>query len=374
MKRRQILDYGVTSALTASALVACSQTVATNPTAQEAIQSLPSVRWRLAIAFPKSVDVLYGAAELVCQRVNQITSGKFVIIPHAPGEIAEPLEVTDAVQEGRAECGFTASHFNSSKSPAFAFFSALPFGLNAQQQNAWLYHGGGLELMQKLYGKLGVKSIPLCNTGTQMGGWFRKEIKSIDDLQGLKFRLLGLAAEVFRGVGGDPVEVPPTEIFSALEQGKLDGAEFIGPHDDEKLGLNRVAPFYYYPGWWEPGTSQDLHINMAAWEALPPEYQQILESVLAEVNIKTLAKYDALNGKALKKLQLQGTKLLSFSDEIMQAAQKTAFEIYEDLARKEADFKEIYDNWKAFREEIYQWHKVGELSFTSFAIANPVTP
>ncbi len=372
VKRRKLLGCGAAGIATASALAACSKTVATIPAPDINSTALPSVRWRLTIAFPKFLDVLYDTAESICQRVSEMTDGKFVIIPHAPGEIAPTSKVTEAVRTGEAECGFTAGVLDGEEYKAFYIFSSLPFGLTAQQHNAWLYYGGGLEILQKQYASIGIKSFPASNTGTQMGGWFRKEINTLEDLKGLKFRVPGLAAEVFKQLGGEAVSVAPDKIFTALEQGTIDAAEFLGPYDDEKLGLNRVAPYYYYPGWWEPGTSHGFNINMAAWEALPVEYQRILEAVIAEGHIKTIARYDTVNSKSLQKLLSQGTKISAFSDEIMQAAQDIAFASYEALALEDNNFRESYTSWKAFRSEVYQWHQVSEVGYSNFVINNPV--
>ncbi|MBT9314297.1 TRAP transporter substrate-binding protein [Leptothoe spongobia] len=365
MKRRQLIGYGLTGAASTAALTACAQS--TTPTAAGDGEALPTVRWKMATSWPKSLDTLFGAAEIVCDRIAAMTDGRFTIEPYAGGEIVPGLQVLDAVQDGTVECGHSAAYYYVGKSPALAFGTAVPFGLNAQQQNAWLYHGGGLEAMQKLYAKFNIINFPAGNTGVQMGGWFNKEINTAGDLQGLKMRIPGLGGKVMAKLGVNVQNLPGSEIFLALERGAIDAAEWVGPYDDEKLGLQKAAQFYYYPGWWEPGPAFDMMINMDAWTSLPPIYQEVVKTACVESNISTLGKYDAVNGAALQSLLGAGVQLKPFSDEILAAAEKAAFEIYEESANEDADFKEIYDGWKSFRDSVYGWNRLNELGFASFA-------
>ena len=366
MKRRRFISKAAIGATTAVAIGACARTTTTQ-TGQTNAQ--PSIRWRMATSWPKSLETIFGGADTVCKRVKEMTNGRFTITPFAAGEIVPGLQVLDAVQAGTVECGHTASYYYIGKNPALGFATAVPFGLNAQQQNAWLYHGGGLEAMQKIYSNFNVINFPAGNTGVQMGGWFKREIKSVADLKGLKMRIPGLGGEVMGRLGVNVQVLPGGEIYLALDRGAIDAAEWVGPYDDEKLGLHKAAPFYYYPGWWEPGPTLDVLVNRKAWERLPKEYQEIFKTAAYEANINMLAQYDTLNQQALGKLVSGGTKLIPYSKEIMQAAQKAAFDLYEQNASKDGTFKQVYDQWKAFREQIYKWNGINELSFANFAIS-----
>ncbi len=368
MKRRKLLGYAATGAVTTASLAACtaSNTVSNSSSTGG---GLPNLRWKMATSWPTSLKTLYGAAEMVAQRVSDMTDGRFKIQVFSAGEIVPGLEVLDAVQQGTVECGHSASYYYIGKNPALAFGTCVPFGLNAQQQNAWLYQGGGLEAMHKLYADFNTIAFPAGNTGVQMGGWFKREVNTVDDLKGLKMRIPGLGGQVLARLGVNVQVLPGGEIFLALDRGAIDAAEWVGPFDDEKLGLNKAADFYYYPGWWEPGSSFDLQINLNAWNGLPKEYQAILKAAAEEANMNTLATYDSENPQALKRLIESGTQLRAYSPEIMEAAQTEAFALYEENASKDASFKEVYEPWKQFRESIYQWHAVSEYSYSNFAVS-----
>ncbi|MFZ1027774.1 MAG: TRAP transporter substrate-binding protein [Limnoraphis robusta] len=365
MKRRILLSYAATATATTAALAACSPTNTTSTTAG----ALPNVRWKMATSWPTSLKTLYGAAQRVAQRVSEMTDGRFTIQVFAAGEIVPGLQVLDAVQQGTVECGHSASYYYIGKNPALAFGTAVPFGLNAQQQNAWLYHGGGLELIQKLYSDFNTIAFPSGNSGVQMGGWFKREVNKVSDLQGLKMRIPGLGGEVLSRLGVNVQVLPGGEIFLALDRGAIDAAEWVGPFDDEKLGLNKAAKFYYYPGWWEPGSTFDLQINLTAWNKLPKEYQEIVKAASIQANMECLAIYDTENPIALKRMIEGGTQLKAFSSEIMTAAQQQAFAIYEENASKDATFKTVYEQWKKFRESIYPWSAVSELAYGNFTMA-----
>ena len=367
MKRRHFLANTAIGATTTAALGACSPTK-TGSVAQT--NSQPIVRWRMATSWPKSLETIFGGAETICKRVGEMTNGRFSITPFAAGELVPGLQVLDAVQAGTVQCGHTAGYYYIGKNPALAFGTSLPFGLNAQQQNAWLYHGGGLEAMQKIYADFGVINFPAGNTGTQMGGWFKREIKSVADLNGLKMRIPGLGGEVMSRLGVNVQVLPGGEIYLALDRGAIDAAEWATPYDDEKLGLHKAAQFYYYPGWWEPGPTLEAQVNLAEWQKLPKEYQEIFKTAAMEANLNMLSLYDSLNRQALERLLAGGTKLITYSPEIMQAAQKASFELYEQNAAKDPVFKQVYEQWKSFREEIYKWNQINELSFDNFAVAN----
>jgi TRAP-type mannitol/chloroaromatic compound transport system substrate-binding protein len=251
------------------------------------------------------------------------------------------------------------------KSPVTAFGTALPFGFTAQQQNAWLYEGGGLAKMQEIYAKLfNVIQFPAGNTGVQMGGWFRKEINTVADLQGLKMRIPGLGGQVMAKLGVTVQTLPGGEIFQALQTGAIDAAEWVGPYDDEKLGLQKAAQFYYYPGWWEPGPTLEVEINLDEWNKLPAFYQEVIKTSAYVANMTMLARYDARNNDALGRLVEGGAQLRGYSQEIMDAAEVASFELYDELAGKDADFAAVYEEWKAFRTRIYAWHNINEGSFS----------
>lgn len=346
-----------------------ANTNATNTAANTAAQSsdLPTIEWQMATSWPVSLDTIYGGAEVFAQRVSAMTEGKFVITPRAAGELAPGTQVLDVVSEGAVQCGHTASYYYVGKSPVTAFGTALPFGLTAQQNNAWLYEGGGLALLQQFYAdKFNVIQFPAGNTGAQMGGWFRKEINTVADLQGLKMRIPGLGGQVMAKLGVNVQLLPGGEIFAALDTGAIDAAEWVGPYDDEKLGLNTVAEFYYYPGWWEPGPTLEVEINLDEWNKLPPVYQEIVKTAAFEANMTMLARYDARNNEALQRLVDSGTQLRAYSNEILEAASAAAEELYAEFSATDADFKTIYDQWNAFRARVRGWNNLNEGSFNSF--------
>lgn len=327
--------------------------------------NLPTVNWQMATSWPISLDVIFGGAQVIAERVKVLTNGKFIIEPRAAGEIAPPLEVLNVVSQGAVQAGHTASYYYIGKSPTLAFGTTLPFGLTAQQQNAWLYQGGGLKQLQELYAnKFNVIQFPAGNTGTQMGGWFRKEVNSVNDLQGLKMRIPGLGGQVMAKLGVTVQTLPGGEVFQALQTGAIDAAEWVGPYDDEKLGLNKVAKFYYYPGWWEPGATLEVQINLDEWNKLPPSYQAALETAAYESNMTMLARYDALNSEAIDRLLKAGVQVRPYSQEIIQSAEKASFALFDEFAAQDADFKTIYEQWKIFRQRIYAWHNINEGSFT----------
>jgi TRAP-type mannitol/chloroaromatic compound transport system substrate-binding protein len=361
MKRRKILGYG-TSAVGVGAIAACS----TQQGGGAVSGDLPRVNWRMATSWPNSLDTIFGGAQRVCDRVSTLTDGRFTIDPFAAGELVPALQVLDAVQSGTVECGHSAAYYYVGKNRALAFGTTVPFGLNAQQQNAWYYHGGGLDVMHKLYADFNVISFPAGNTGVQMGGWFKENVQSLTDLKGLVMRIPGLGGEVMAKLGVNVQGLPAGEIFLALDRGAIDAAEFVGPYDDEKLGLQNAANFYYYPGWWEPGATLDATVNLTAWNALPPEYQEVFKTATYEANLDMLANYDTLNGTALDKLVKGGTKLTPYSPEILKAASTASTALLEESATKDATFKEIYENWKTFRTSVMAWNKVNELSFSKF--------
>ncbi|HZP93669.1 MAG TPA: TRAP transporter substrate-binding protein [Burkholderiales bacterium] len=336
-------------------------------TAPAIAQSQPNVQWRLAASWPKSLDTLFGGADLIARRVAEMTNDKFQIRTFAAGEIVPALQVLDAVQAGTVEMGHTSTYYYYGKDPAFALATSVPFGPNARQNIAWWYFGGGAEAMAPLFKEHGCIGIPAGNTGCQMGGWFRKEIKSVADLKGLKFRIGGMAGLVMQKVGAVPQMIAGPDIYPALEKGTIDAAEWVGPYDDEKLGFNKVARYYYYPGWWEGGPILMALVNEKKWNELPKSYQAALTSACGEANVWMTAKYDAQNPAALRRLVAGGTKLRPFPKAVMEACEKASYELYEELKEKSAHWKRIYPGWKKFRDEQFLWFRVAESTYDNYA-------
>jgi TRAP-type mannitol/chloroaromatic compound transport system substrate-binding protein len=328
--------------------------------------ALPEIKWRLASSFPKSLDTIHGAAEVMAKRVAAATGGRFQIQVFAAGEIVPGLQVLDAVQNGTVQAGHTAPYYYWGKDPAFALGTSIPFGLNARQMNAWMLFGGGLELFREFYKGYNIHSVPCGNTGAQMGGWFRKEIKTVADFKGLKFRIGGFAGKVIERLGGVAQLIAGGDIYPALEKGTIDAAEWVGPYDDEKLGFNKIAKYYYYPGWWEGGPELDAFFNLKEWEKLPKEYQNIVEAACWEANTWMLAKYDAQNPAALKRLVASGTQLRGFSREIMVASYKASLAVYKEAGEKSPAFRKIYESMVKFREEQLLWFRVAEKGYDDF--------
>ncbi|HHY56152.1 MAG TPA: TRAP transporter substrate-binding protein DctP [Chloroflexi bacterium] len=374
MNRREFLTSVATKAAGGAVIgLAAGCSFSATPAAQEVQQAaaqdtaLPELKWEMATSWTPAVDILFGTAQLFTETVKTLTGGKFQITARAAGELAPGTQVLDVVQQGAVPIGHTASYYYIGKTPATAFGTTLPFGLTAQQQNAWLYAGGGMEVMQQLYAdKFNVIPFAAGNTGMQMGGWFRKELNTVADLQGLKMRIAGLGGQVMAKLGVNVQVLPAGEIFQALQTGAVDAAEWVGPYDDEKLGLNTVANFYYRPGWWEPGSSLEVNVNLDEWKKLPELYQVALSTAAAQANLVMLSRYEAANDAALRRLVDGGTQVREYSTEILTAAYNAWLELADELSAKDADFKAIYEQWNGFRQTIYNWNKTNEFSFTSF--------
>jgi len=335
-------------------------------------QSQPTITWRMATSWPKSLDTLYGGAELVAKRVGEITDGKFQIRPFAAGEIVPGLQVLDAVQAGTVECGHTAPYYYFGKDPAFALGTAVCFGGNTRQQAAWWLFGGGEEAMAPLWKDYNCISMLAGNTGCQMGGWWRKEIKTLADVKGIKFRIGGMAGLIMAKLGAVPQQLAAPDIYPALEKGTIDAAEWVGPYDDEKLGLNKVAKFYYYPGFWEGGPMLHVLVNDKKWAELPKPYQAALQAACGEASTWMPAKYDAQNPPALRRLVAAGAQLRPFPRAVMEAAEKASYEVYDEMMAKSAHFKRIYPEWKKFRDEQFLWFRVAEHTYDSYAFNSKV--
>jgi TRAP-type mannitol/chloroaromatic compound transport system substrate-binding protein len=360
IKRRELLK--ATAAATAASSIA----------APAIAQSSPAVRWRLTASWPKSLDTLYGSCDTVAKYVGEATDNKFQIQPFAAGEIAPALQALDVVQNGTIEMCHTATYYYIGKDPTWALFCAVPFGLNARQQNAWFYEGEGTKLMNDFAKKSNVYPLLAGNTGAQMGGWFRKEIKTVDDFKGLKYRIGGWAGKTLQKFGVVPQQIGGGDIYPALEKGTIDAAEWVGPYDDEKLGFHKIAPFYYYPGWWEGGTCNHFLINLEKWNELPKSYQAILTAAAAACNVEQLGRYDARNPQAFKRIYSSGTKVVPFPQPVMEACLKASNEVNAETSAANPDYKKVWDSIQAFRNDEYLWWQVAEFTYDAFMIRNTV--
>ena len=331
-----------------------------------AVHAQPSVRWRVASSFPRSLDTIFGAAEIFAQKVRQLSSGRFEVSVHSGGELMPAFGVVDGVQRGKVEAAHTAPYYFYEKDETFAIGGAIPFGLNSRQMSAWTFEGNGLKLMREFYALFGIVSFPCGNTGAQMGGWMRREIRSSSDLRGLKFRIGGFAGMVLERMGGLPQNLPGGEIYTALARGSIDAAEWIGPYDDQKLGFHKVAPYYYYPGWWEGGLQLDLYVNRKAYLALPADLKEVVSAAATIAHVETQAKYDARNPAALKQLVMAGAKLRPFPADVMTEAFKQSMALYDEIARRNENWRRVYGDFAKFRSEQNLWFRFTEATFDRF--------
>ncbi len=376
MDRRSLVkQLGIAGAtVAAGALAACGKKEEAAPAATAASGGAPavhtggeSVRWRLASSFPKSLDTIFGSAQKFAATVKELSGGKFEVSVHAAGELMPAFGVVDALQNDTVEMAQTASYYYTGKDPIFAFGCAVPFGLTGRQMDAWMEHGNGRKLMDEFLAKYNILSASAGNTGTQMGGWYRKEINTAEDLKGLKMRMGGgLFGESMERLGVVPQNMPVGDVYQALEKGTLDAVEFVGPYDDEKLGYNKVAPYYYYPGWWEGGAELTFYINKKAFEALSPVNQSIVRAATWVAARDMTSKYDAVNPGALKNLVAAGTKLRPFSKEILDAGYKSAMEVFAEHEAKSPEFKKIHQDMRAFQRDQILWNRFSEFRFNSY--------
>jgi TRAP-type mannitol/chloroaromatic compound transport system substrate-binding protein len=358
MKRRNFLQTAAVGA------------AATSLAAPAIAQTNPKLAWRLTSGFPKALDTIFGAADVFAKYVKEATDGNFEIQVFPAAEIVPMPEAADAVGSGTVEMTHTCSYYYVGKNPAYALGTAVPFGLNQRGTNAWNYHGGGIDLMNAFFAKQNLYGLPAGNTGVQMGGWWRKEINSLADLQGVKMRIAGLAGKVMEALGAVPQQIPGGEIYPSLERGTIDAAEWVGPYDDEKLGLNKVAPYYYYPGFWEGGPAIHLFTNLDKWNELTPAYKAIITAGAVVANNDMIANYDSKNPKALRSLIAGGAQLRPYPDDVMAAAFEEANKLYATISAENADFKTIWDSQVAFRNEANLWNQVAEYTFDTFMIRN----
>lgn len=325
-----------------------------------------AIRWRLASSFPKSLDVLVGGTEEFAKEVSTLSGGQFTISVHTAGELMPAFGVVDGVQNGTVECAHTAPYYFFGKDEAFALDCAIPFGLNSRQMTSWMFAGNGLKLMREFYKNYNIVNFPMGNTGAQMGGWYRKEIKSVADIKGMKIRVGGFGGKILSRLGAVPQNIPAGEIYQALEKGTVDAAEWIGPYDDLKLGLYKVAPHYYYPGWWEGSTQFSLYVNQKAYDGLSAENKAIIEAAASHAHVNIQANWDYKNPGALKSLVSQGAKLHAFSNDIMAAAFKATQEVYAELNTSNPHWKKIYADLNTYRGNANLWFRFTEARFDNF--------
>ncbi|QLQ24296.1 MAG: TRAP transporter substrate-binding protein [Dechloromonas sp.] len=357
MQRRDFLKKASAGAAAGAAATIAAPAIA---------QSQPVVKWRLTSSFPKSLDTIFGGAEVLANRLRAMTGGKFDIRVFPGGEIVPGLQALDAVQQGTVECCHTCSYYYVGKDKTFGFGTAVPFGMNARQMNAWIYYGGGQKLLDDFYSNYNVISFAGGNTGVQMGGWFRKEVKNLAEVKGLKIRIAGLGGNVFAALGAVPQQIAGGDIYPALEKGTIDAAEWVGPYDDEKLGFYKVAKNYYYPGWWEPGPVIHFFVNKAEWAKLPKEYQEAFQAAAYEANVTMMAEYDHKNPGSLSRLLQNGVKLQAYSPEILNAAYDAAQQLYADESAKNPAFKKIYTEFDKYRKTQNAWFSVAEFRMDGF--------
>ena len=331
-----------------------------------AVHAQALVRWRLASSFPKPLDTIYGGAETFARKVSEMSAGKFQVSVHAAGELMPALGVVDGVQQGTIDACHTAAYYFFEKNEAFAVGAAIPFGMNSRQLTAWMYEGNGLTLTREFYRRYNAVNFPCGNTGAQMGGWFRKEIRTVEDMQGLKFRIGGFGGRVIERLGAVPLNLPGGEIYQALEAGTIDAAEWIGPYDDQRLGLYKVAPYYYYPGWWEGGLQLDLLVNQKSYEALSTENRAIVEAASTFAHVDMQARYDARNPHALKQLVGARAKVLAFPKPVLDASYQAALDIYRELDTRNPDWKKLYADYRSFQKDQLLWARFAEARFDSY--------
>ena len=363
MQRRSFLKKAGLGAMAGSAVAA----------APALAQSTPSVSWKMASTYNPSVPALFGSAQTFCKMVEEASGGNFSIRLYPGGELAPAYGVLDAVSANTVQCGQTASYYYYDKNPALCFDTAVPFGLNERQMNAWMDQGGGLALLRELFAPLHIVNFPMGNTGTQMGGWFRKEINSIQDLKGLTMRTAGFVGEIMSRLGVVPRQIPPGDIYPALKKGALDAVEFVGPLDDEKQGFQKVAKYYYYPGWWEGSGQVSLYVNDGEYNSLPANYQALLALAARYAGVQVTADYDAHNPSALRRLMAAGAVLKAFPRDVMDASFAASNETYKEFCDKDPQFKKLHDHYMAFRDDVVPWFRVAEGSYDNYlgiALAN----
>lgn len=366
MKRRQFVAKASLAGTAGALLAGCGGGSSEGGAA--AVQTRPRINWRLTSSFPRSLDTIYGAAEVLSRRVSELTDGRFSIRVFPAGELVPYNQVLETVQKGTVQMGHSASYYFTGLNPALAFDCTVPFGLNCRQFNAWMYYGEGLELTRKMFADFNIINFPGGNTGVQMGGWFRHQVETLADFRGLKMRIPGFGGQVMSELGVNVQVLAGGEIYPALERGVIDAAEWSGPYDDEKLGFYQIAKNYYYPGWWEPGPGLSFYINRDSWAELPAEYQAAIGAASAEANVDMVAAYDAKNPVALAKLTgSEGVNLRPFSAEVMAKSQEITFDLLSAEAAKDPAYRAMYESYDKWRLSSNKWLNSAENAYASFA-------
>lgn len=360
MKNTRLVIATILSFLVA----ACSAPQETDKEAAAVTNTGQTYHWKMVTTWPANFPVFQEGAERFAEEVRTMSNGRLVIQVFAGGEMVPPLGVFDAVSQGAVEMGHGSPYYWAGKIPAVQFFSAVPFGMTAKGMEAWLYHGGGLEMWRELYAPFNLVPFPMGNTGVQMGGWFNKKINSIADIKGLRMRIPGLGGKVFSRAGGNPVLMAGGEIYTALERGTIDATEWVGPFHDMRLGLNRAAKYYYYPGWHEPGTEFELMINTNHWQQLTPDLQKIIEVAAAESGKWIYTSMEFYNQQALQKLkQKKNIEMLEFPPDVLAELHQLTKVTLQEEAEKDAQFKRVYQAYEAFRKTYADWDRVADGSY-----------
>ncbi len=321
-------------------------------------------RWKMVTTWPKNFPGMGTGANKLAELIGQMSGGRIEVKVYGAGELVPAFEIFDAVSRGTAEMGHGAAYYWKGKSEAAQFFASVPFGLTAQEMNSWLYYGGGMELWKELYAGFGLVPAAAANTGVQMGGWFNKEINSLEDLKGLKMRIPGLGGEVLRRAGGTPVSLPGGEIFTSLQSGNIDATEWVGPYNDLAFGLYKAAKYYYYPGWHEPGTTLEAFVNKEVFDDLPNDLQAIVLNACKVANQDVLAEYTARNPAALQTLLTEhGVELRRYPDDVLLELRKLSNEVVAEIAEKDAFSRKTYASYQKFLTSSKEWSAVSELAY-----------
>ncbi len=336
-------------------------------TASPTIAARKRFNWKLVTTWPPNFPIFQEGVEKFASDIEKMSNRRLRISVYAGGELIPPMQTFDAVSQGTVQMGHGAAYYWAGKVPAAQFFTAVPFGMNAQGMNAWLYQGGGLNLWRDIYKPFNIVPFPMGNTGVQMGGWFRKKIDSIADLKGLKMRIPGLGGKVMAKAGVNPILLAGGEIYTALDRGTIDATEWVGPYHDQRLGLYRAAKYYYYPGWHEPGPVLELTCNSQAWAELPRELQIMVETAAAAANAWMLAEFETRNLQALHELKSRyKVEVVAFPDEVIRELRRLTDIVLKEEAAKDGTFKQVYQSYKAYRESNDAW---GEISESAYARA-----
>ncbi|MCB1070521.1 MAG: ABC transporter substrate-binding protein [Kiritimatiellae bacterium] len=363
MKRRAFISKSLPVAVGGTLLAGCA-----GESAGPSVHTRPTIRWRMASSFTRSLDILFGATEYFAARVGALTDQKFQIRPYPAGELVPGLQVLDAVQQGTVQMGQSASYYYTGKNEALAFDTCVPFGLTTRQQLAWLLHGGGLDLIREVLADFNLLSFPAGSTGAQMGGWFRRDIQSLSDLKGLKMRIPGIGGEVMSRLNVTVQVLSGADVYLALERGAIDAVEWVGPYDDEKLGFQQIVKNYFYPGWWEPGATLSHFVNLTAYNQLPSDYREALAVASADTCQWMTGMYDTQNPQALARLIQQGVNLKPFPPDMLREAEKLSLDVLEEKALANPAYAKVYHHWKGFRSSVFDWFKIAEIPYQSFAM------